>query len=260
MTIRVLPLEGGRNFRDLGGYVGDGGRTVRWGRLFRSGTMSALTSADYDYLSKFGVVTICDLRTALERDSEPTQWLGDRVPAIYAHNHQVREGHALANMSSPEMTAEVMRETMGVLYTQLPYQHIESYRRLFGEMLAGNTPLIFNCSAGKDRTGVAAGLILTALGVPRGDILIDYSLSEQIVDFEAVSTRAAAASATTGFSFIGRLSKDVRAPILRSDPAYLEAAFEEMERREGSAFGYLEAHLGVGKAEVEALRDALLEG
>jgi len=71
---RVLPLQGGQNFRDLGGYRTRDGRTVRWGLLYRSGSMHNLTAADYAYLRKLGIRTVCDLRSRTERDREPANW------------------------------------------------------------------------------------------------------------------------------------------------------------------------------------------
>src|SRR5690348_14527454 len=68
---RVLPLEGGRNFRDLGGYATEDGRRVRWGVLFRSGSLTGLTRADWDHLASRGVRALCDLRSTSERQNEP---------------------------------------------------------------------------------------------------------------------------------------------------------------------------------------------
>lgn len=71
---RLLPLEGGQNFRDLGGYRTRDGRTVRWGMLFRSGAMDRLTAADYAYLGKIGIRTVCDFRRA--RNAPPRRCTG----------------------------------------------------------------------------------------------------------------------------------------------------------------------------------------
>ena len=82
-----MPLQGGRNFRDLGGYPTVDGRRVKWGRLFRSGTMAFLTDSDYDFLSNLGIAAVCDLRSTGEREAEPTQWRTDppaEYVAIYA--------------------------------------------------------------------------------------------------------------------------------------------------------------------------------
>src|SRR3546814_7173985 len=71
-TTRLLPLQGGRNFRDLGGYQTHDGRSVRWGRLYRSGSMAALTTADCELLNGFGIRLVCDLRTTSERATAPS--------------------------------------------------------------------------------------------------------------------------------------------------------------------------------------------
>lgn len=78
-AVRLLPLEGGRNFRDLGGYETADGQTVKWGVAFRSGVMNGLTDADYDYLSDLGIKTVCDFREGDERASEPTEWKAGEI-------------------------------------------------------------------------------------------------------------------------------------------------------------------------------------
>jgi predicted acylesterase/phospholipase RssA len=81
---RVLPLEGGRNFRDLGGYETQDGQHVKWGRLFRSGALARLTPSDYDSLSAFGIRVVCDFRSRAERADEPTRWRADPAPRFMA--------------------------------------------------------------------------------------------------------------------------------------------------------------------------------
>ncbi|RYG98420.1 MAG: tyrosine-protein phosphatase, partial [Alphaproteobacteria bacterium] len=71
---RLLPLEGGYNLRDMGGYAAADGRSVRHGMLYRSGMMSMLTEADERHLAGLGIATVCDLRRAGERTKEPTRW------------------------------------------------------------------------------------------------------------------------------------------------------------------------------------------
>src|ERR1700753_2873914 len=77
---RVLPLEGGRNFRDLGGYATEDGRRVKWGVLFRSGSLIGLTAADWEHLSPRGVRALCDHRTPREREHEPVPL--DSLPSV----------------------------------------------------------------------------------------------------------------------------------------------------------------------------------
>ena len=77
--VRLLPLEGGRNFRDLGGYETVDGKTVKWGRLYRSGVLTHLTGDDYDYLREREISTIVDFRSTGERAGEPTNWQAGSV-------------------------------------------------------------------------------------------------------------------------------------------------------------------------------------
>jgi protein-tyrosine phosphatase len=79
---RELPLEGGQNFRELGGYRTLDGRSVRWRLLYRSGSMHFLTAADYAYLEKLGIHTVCDFRDDHERSVEPSQWPAGAAPDI----------------------------------------------------------------------------------------------------------------------------------------------------------------------------------
>src|SRR5512145_712402 len=80
---RLLPLEGGRNFRDLGGYATRDGRRVRWGRVYRSGVMSYLTDADRTRLDALGLRTLCDFRAPGERKREPTNWWSPDVQLLH---------------------------------------------------------------------------------------------------------------------------------------------------------------------------------
>jgi protein-tyrosine phosphatase len=258
---RVLPLQGGRNFRDLGGYRTADGRMVRWGRLYRSGSMTGLTDADYGYLRKLGISVICDFRTTAERAQEPTGWTGQGAPRMLSRDYVQSTDELVRTLIATGPTAEKVRAHMMSIYESMPYEHAGSYRTMFAELVAGRTPLAFNCSGGKDRTGIGAGLLLTALGVPRGQVIEDYALTEKIMDFEAIARNTASVGAPppAGFDSIAKLSPEVRAPMIRSDPAYLQAAFAAIERREGSVANFLDNRVGVSAADIRGLRQGLLK-
>jgi len=253
---RVLPLEGGRNFRDLGGYRGAEGRMVRWGVLYRSGSMVDLTPADYAYLSKLGVQVICDFRTTTERSQEPTVWQGAHAPALLSRDYDPPKA-APGAPTPPALTAAAMRARMLKSYEELPYQQADSYRRMFAELVAGRTPLAFHCSAGKDRTGIAAALLLTTLGVSHDQVLADYALTNKVMDYEAVARRSTKGPA--GYPEIMKLPADVRGVMMTADPAYLEAAFAAMTRREGSVAAFMRERVGVSTADTAVLRRRLLK-
>lgn len=259
---RVLPLEGGRNFRDLGGYEAGDGRLVKWGRLFRSGAMARLTTSDYGYLSGLGIRAVCDLRSAAERRDEPTRWQGTPTPRFIAWDEPVEEAESplVAALTADDRSQEMVRDAMAELYRLLPYAYAGRYRRLFEMLETDDTPLVFHCSAGKDRAGVAAALLLTALGVPRATIIEDYAMSDKVVDYMALIDAADPARISeSSIAFLLQLPRDLLAPILWSDPIYIVAMFEELDSTHGSALAFLRDELGLGHEALTSLRDHCLE-
>lgn len=246
--VRVLPLQGGRNFRDLGGYATADGHHVRWGLLYRSGEMADLTTADYAYLDRLGIRSVCDLRTREEEAARPTRWQGDRKPDYWTADFGTLGD--LRRLFGGHPTADSIKTAMVGLYRQLPVSHAVGYRHIFQEMAAGRLPLAFNCSAGKDRTGVGAALILAALGVPRATIEQDYALTDRVVDLKAQLT--AGPLAKSG------MSPDALEALLSADPHYIDAMFDSVEARWGSVDRYLHDELGVTAPQLRAIKANLL--
>jgi protein-tyrosine phosphatase len=149
---------------------------------------------------------------------------------------------------------------MAELYRLLPYAYAGRYRRLFEMLETGETPLLFHCSAGKDRAGVAAALLLTALGVPRETVIDDYALSDKVVDYMALIDAADPQRiAESSVAYLARLPRDLLAPILWSDPRYIVAMFDELENNHGSATSFMHDELGVTEEVLMSLRDHCLE-
>lgn len=255
---RLLPLKGGRNFRDLGGYATSDGKRLKWGVLYRSGTMAFLTAEDYAYLSSLGIKVVCDFRATSERKKEPTLWEGGASPATFTRDYELNDGfirQALQTNASAQTVADAMKQG----YREMTYDLADHFRTVFTELAAGRVPLAFHCSAGKDRTGIATGLILTALNVPRETILKDYALSDDFVDYEAAFTGPEAMAPDNPYAFLAKLPREVRAPLLASDPAYLQAMFDTIEERDGNVLGYLKNRLGVDAEMIDSIRGNLLQ-
>lgn len=250
---RLIALEGGRNFRDLGGYPAADGRRVKWGVLFRSGSLAGLTQADWDGLCARGVRTICDLRTLSEREAEPFGWMDHAGLTYRAHDYRLSFADLTATLKAGFPTGEAARAGMMAGYRDLPVQLAPAYRQLFAHLAANDVPLIFHCAAGKDRAGTAAALILTALGVPREIVVEDYALTNIIYDVEAMLRRP-----RTGH--LERYAEDVGAAVARADPDYIAAALDGIDARHGGVAGYLDSVLGIKGDDLEAIRDQLLEG
>lgn len=254
---RMLPLEGGRNFRDLGGYVGADGRHVRWGQLYRSGMMAGLTDGDYGYLAALGIRTICDFRSNDERRREPVHWRLSEPPNVLLRDYEMDSAGFAALMSGQLSHAEITAG-MARVYAQTPYAYAADYRAMFAELLAARVPLAFNCSAGKDRTGVAAALILLALGVPRETVIEDYLLSNTAANMQGVITAVTEEQDPARAAF-ARMPAEVRRLLSGVEREWLEGALRGIEAQDGSVEAYLERRLGVGSGEIAALRARYLE-
>lgn len=247
----LLPLEGGFNLRDMGGYATADGRRVKRGMLFRSGMMSMLTEADEAHLAGLGIATVCDLRRPGERRRDPTRWCEPAGVLYWTRDYDESSGVLGELLRGALPTADGVRASMIEVYRELLVDHAASYRFLFQRLAEGHVPLLFNCSAGKDRTGVAAALILSALGVPRETIYEDYLLTNRYADFSRIVGRDEADP-------YRHIDAAVLAPLLAADADYLDTAFDSLDRDHGGVDAYL-ASIGVDDAAKAALHGLLLD-
>jgi protein-tyrosine phosphatase len=257
---RVLSFEGGCNFRDIGGYRTEDGRSVRWGLVYRTGVLSYFTPNDRRPLMELRVRAICDLRRAEERDREPTRW-----PDVAAQALCWQDGERMpmirAFAAARPNTAAGMFDAMIDLYRALPAWMGERIGGMFGCLANGQTPLVVHCAAGKDRTGVAIAVLLRALGVPRAGVIDDYLLTNEAGDFEHfIRTRyAAELGLADAHHPLLAMPEDVRQVLFSADAAFLDAALAEIDASPGGLEGYLERIAGVTPAVLERVCDALLE-
>lgn len=253
---RFLPLEGGVNFRDVGGYRTADGRRVRRGLVFRSGTLARLTEADLAYLSDMGVKLVCDLRGHEEVTAEPDRLpVGDAAP-LYLHTplavEDDRRQRLRALLFNPASLAPMMTD----MYTRVM---LVNNARLYGDLLTrladpANLPAVFHCTAGKDRTGLAAALLLSVLGVPDETILADYSLSNQYyADFFRY-----AAQYVHRLRWLGVRADDLY-PLLVADPQNIQTVLTHLRAQYGSVENYLTTAAGMSAEAIEALKANLLE-
>jgi protein-tyrosine phosphatase len=253
---RLLPLAGGHNFRDLGGYETTDGQRVRWQVLYRSGKLSALTTDDVAQLARKGIKMVCDLRTPKERDREPS--VSGFSQAHRGWDYDAGHDRLLAATSARDATPQNVHDALAAIYEQMPWQFAEMYGSAFNHIIAGDLPMVFHCTAGKDRTGILAALILRSLSVPEETVFADYMLTDRFLDVEAM-VAASRAQDAAGFASIRSMSAEMRAPLMKCDPAYLQGALRAVQARHGSVLGYVEEVLGIGADGVATLRRRLLE-
>ncbi|WP_374574355.1 tyrosine-protein phosphatase [Phenylobacterium sp.] len=251
-AVRVLPLEGATNFRDIGGYATADGRHVRWGLLYRSNALDGLTAADYKIVSGLGVRLVCDLRTDQEREEAPTRWQG-APPEFLNSPKAALDTNMSALFAGGPPTAATVRANFIKFYADMPEAYAGEYKAMFRRLIDGEAPMIMHCTAGKDRTGVGSALLLTALGVPRATVVEDYSKSA------ALLARQPPKQSSRYDAMFAKLPPDVIQALMGSDPAYVESALDAVDARYGSVEGYLAKELGVTAQDLAKLRARYLE-
>jgi protein-tyrosine phosphatase len=245
---RFILLEGGRNFRDIGGWRTASGQTVRWGRLYRSGSLGRLTPAGQSRLEGLRIAAIVDLRSSEERASDSNARLAAARMGYWTRDYAFGSSDVVSRLRNPaNHSAGRVRAIMLDAYRAFPREQAPSYRELFARLAAGKGPVVVNCSAGKDRTGLAAALVLTAIGVPYGSVRRDFLLSNGAPGMD-----------TLGAAMNGLLPAVAQGPLLGVEPAYLDAAFMQIRRDYGSVDTYLDRELGVNARVRQQLRVNLL--
>jgi protein-tyrosine phosphatase len=257
---RLLPLEGGSNFRDMGGYFTEDGRVVRHGLLYRSGVMTGLSERDMQYLEGFGFRQVVDLRSREELELYPNHWV-DRADIAYSH-----ADYSMARIVDSMVDENGEPLPMSALYGHMPTLLKPQLRDYFQALTQGEAPIVVNCSAGQDRTGIASALLLTVLGVPREVIVQDYLISTRYrrpaIERGSVDLRAAAEENLFAQLML-RYSEDgepaAAQPLLTDEGVpYLYYAFARIEADYGSVEAFLEQEIGVDAQAREQLRDLYL--
>ena len=241
---RAVPLHGASNFRDLGGYIGHAGQTVVWRKLFRSDHLGLLSGEDVAQINQLNVARVLDFRGAAERKSQVCAIPGARVHSLAIEPTVVQAIQALldkGNSIRPEMAVHLMQQT----YRAFVHDNSARFAELFAHLLEDDTPLVFHCTAGKDRTGFAAALVLRALGVSEAVVMQDYLLTNELFrPPELVSSHAPV---------------EVRNVIARVQTGFLDAAFEAVASSHGSVEQYLEKAIKLDSKQQQRLRSLYLQ-
>ncbi|MDR2211599.1 MAG: tyrosine-protein phosphatase [Spirochaetaceae bacterium] len=244
---RILAMEGLFNLRELGGYPVAGGQ-VKWGLLYRAGEPEGMTPGDKKILEGRGIKTVVDFRSAAERRS----FLGCSLATVTKRVElPIDAGNLMGAVSGSgewiynPKTQGALGE-MEKLYRVLPGEAIPRYRELFALLSEpGNVPLIFHCSAGKDRTGLASALILHALGAAEDTIMEDYLLSAECL-------RAL---------YMPHMEKRPHmVPYMTVHKSYLLTALETIEKNFGGLDRYLTGELGADPAHLRRLYTVNVQG
>lgn len=235
-----LPMTGGYNFRDMGGYKTTDNKYVKWGKVFRSDDLHNLTDTDLNYLASIPLISIVDFRSGEEiangADKNPSS-----VKENYAYS--ISPGNLMdavtkdLNSLTPERADQLMMDMNVLLVTDSAC--IDQYRKYFN-LLQNETdvPLMFHCSAGKDRTGMGAALFLYSLGVDEKTIMNDYLASNIYLANKYAKYKA---------------ENPALASLFEVKPEFLQAGIDRIKKDHGSVENYLTNVLDVDIAKMKSI-------
>jgi protein-tyrosine phosphatase len=243
---RSLHLKTAPNFRDIGGYRTVDGRWVRMGLVYRSDELDRLSDADLARVGELAPLLVVDFRTLKERTRGP-----DRLPpgAVGLVEDVLADAPpSYAKITDAAGAADFLADA-NRQFVSLPSARA-SYSGLFSRLPTASEAVVYHCSAGKDRTGWATAVLLTALGVPRATVMADYLASNAYL---ADKNRAM-------FAALPPAAAARMAPIMTVRAAYLQAGFDEVDRRYGSFDNYLQKGLGMDDKALAQLKARFLAG
>jgi len=241
----------------MGGLPAGGGKTLRYGQLYRSEDFSNLSEADAVLLQALGIQLLCDVRSDSERRQHPNRWPANNLNTLNLNiSADLRASHeAITRLLRGNPGVAEAEEAMQVTYRLFPGAFALCLAQLFDRILqAEHLPLVFHCAAGKDRTGFIAAILLTALGVERDAIYTDYLLSRE--RWKGQRSEAAIRQYLQPLCDQEPAAEVVRT-LCQVTPDYLQAAFDEIDQRYGSADDYLEL-IGLNTQAKDRLQALLL--
>ena len=247
---RAVALEGGSNFRDLGGYPTLDGHHVKWGHIYRSADIGQLTDNDLKTLEARNLAVVCDLRGPSEVQQSP-----DRLPAGVT---RIELPAGSENIDTRALFAQMQKATgnrdsiMGATYTKIDHFKAK-YKPMFDQLLAldDSKSLMFHCTAGKDRTGIGAALVLSALGVDNATILKDYAATD-------VYWQPAREQMLERIKKMG-ISEETLKPMLAANPAYLQSTFDTIDKTYGSMDSFLAKEMELTPDKLAQLREKYVQ-
>ncbi|MGN3973501.1 tyrosine-protein phosphatase [Tsuneonella sp. SYSU-LHT278] len=249
----VPSFEGIHNFRDYGGYAAEGGR-VRRGLLYRSGQHVGATDADLAAIAALGIRTVIDLRGVSERTSNPCRrhvgWGGE----VVAHDGETSSSPPHMDVGPEVTTAQYARERMMAVYTRMPDN--PAMQVMFGRYLRAlaerDGASLVHCFAGKDRTGIAATILLHVLGVSKTDQKHEFLLTNSSPTLHVLRAQSVPGIEAR----LGRkLDEEAIRALLEVHEDYLFRFHQTASGIAGSFDGWLAEKVGVD----ERLRDTLRE-
>ena len=231
------------NFRELGGYAGYQGKTVKHNIFFRSPALINLeTKEQLESFKKLGKKVICDFRAIGERNSLPDPnfegVIRHDISALVVSGEEM-DYNLPDFFTFPQEKLDKVLNSLTDCYKTMPFNN-EAYKAMFKEIVNNNVPILFHCAAGKDRTGIAAALILTLLGVSREDVIKDYLISNETADLAIEANKK-----RFNIKNDDEKAQQIFEGLCMVKQTSIEAALDEIIKRYGSFEEYFEKEYGI---------------
>ena len=251
---RKLPFTGAHNFRDLGGYKTSDGKTVKWGKVYRSDNLHSLTDEDLKYMERLNLKSVVDFRSDEERNEEPDRLTPDMTPILLPIKFEP-EGVTetlMRDLTFGDLDSSNLLRDFNVILVK---EFTEEYRDFFRHIVDnGGEPFLLHCTAGKDRAGFGSAMILTVLGVPREKIIEDYLLTNTYVS-DHVESKLLETELKTFF----RADSDNLRKINLVEERYIQAAFDTIDSHWGGMDQYISEGLNLTEEDINKIKDYYLE-
>ena len=251
---RKLPFTGAHNFRDLGGYKTSDGKTVKWGKVYRSDNLHSLTDEDLKYMERLNLKSVVDFRSDEERNEEPDRLTPDMTPILLPIKFEpegvtenLTRDLTFGNLDS----SNLLRDFNIILVKEFTEEYREFFRHIVDN---GGEPFLLHCTAGKDRAGFGSAMILTVLGVPREKIIEDYLLTNTYVS-DHVDRKLLETELKTFF----RADSDNLRKINFVEERYIQAAFDTIDSHWGGMDQYISEGLNLTEEDINKIKDYYLE-
>ena len=251
VATRNVNVPNVQNFRDLGGYpVYARHKQVRWGMLYRSAQIDLAQPATRDKLNNLGIRTLIDLRDTSEYSRTAPDTLPGQPRVVHIPIHAGNLADILTGIDRESIQSDTVYRIVERINRHIVAVHASDFRRIFDILLdEDNYPAVIYCTTGKGRTGIAAALLLSALGVNDEDIMDDYRLSNRYFDIPAATSYA--------YELPTR-SQEALTTVYSAREGFLDAARDEIEHAYGSVDDYLRRAVGLEKEDLKQLRKILL--
>lgn len=249
VSARYSFMDNIQNFRDLGGYYTDKGMQMRWGMVYRSGSIERFDDLDSIRLHDIGIRTILDLRTEEEATAAPVSFASAKVVRMPISDGDTKE-------MMKRLRANTLRKQDGILYMEDKYlQFVTQDYEAFGDALhlfldEANYPILIQDDLGKDRAGFLSSVLLTLLDVPRESVMRDYMASNHYIDVGFFAKDACSMSTD---------AQETITVLLSAKESFLDIAYEEIDRKYGSFQAYTAKELHFSPDDQTRLREILLK-